>query len=399
MHLSEGEIRAYQDQELLPEARQAAADHLSACAACQAKAQAVQTRAQLIDERLRSLDPGLNLQPHLTTRAARARLTARLSDHEREEQTMRSRLFSRIPRLTWAIITIVTVLAISLAFPQVRAVANSFLKLFRVEQVRVLPVDMEKLAGDFGSSANAEQFEAAIADNLVIEDQGDPQEVDSAAEAAALVNFPVRLPSSLQETPRLLVQPGGTATFTIDLALARAMLKDLGRADIQLPDSVDGAKVKVEMYNNVLAMYGDCQIDERDKPPSIDPDDPTQSPADWQPPQCTTFFQAPSPSISAPPDLAVKEIGEAYLQLLGMSQEEAAQFASNVDWTTTFIVPVPRSSSNYEEVRVDGVLGTLINYHRYSPNYLLIWVKDGILYALSGPGGDQDALDIAASLK
>jgi hypothetical protein len=399
MHLSDGEIRAFQDQELLPEARQVAADHLADCSACKSKAHAVQARALLIHERLRSLDPDLEWQNHLTTRAARGRLTARLSQYEREEQTMQSKLFSRIPRLAWAVITIVAVLAASLAFPQVRAVANSFLKLFRVEQVRVLPVNLESLPGNFSSSENAKQFEAAISDNLVVDEQGETQEVASAAEAATLVNFPVRLPSALQETPRLLVQPGAAATFTIDLNLAREMLKDLGRSDIQLPDSVDGTKIKIEMYNNVVAMYGDCQMDEQDKP-AMDPDQPAQSAANWQPPKnCTTFFQTPSPSISAPPDLPVTQIGEAYLQLLGMNQEEAAQFANNVDWTTTFIIPVPSSSSSFEDVRVDGVIGTLINYHRYSPSYLLVWVKDGILYALGGPGGDEDALNTAASLK
>jgi hypothetical protein len=62
----------------------------------------------------------------------------------------------------------------------------------------------------------------------------------------------VRLPTALEGTPKLLVQPGSTATFTIDLALARAMLNDLGRTDIQLPDSADGAKVKIEELSRLL---------------------------------------------------------------------------------------------------------------------------------------------------
>jgi hypothetical protein len=51
-------------------------------------------------------------------------------------------------------------------------------------------------------------------------------------------------------------------------------------------------------------------------------------------------------------------------------------------------------------VQVDGVTGTLIEYYRYGDQaYMLVWVKDGIVYALSGPGEADQALQIAASLK
>ena len=84
-----------------------------------------------------------------------------------------------------------------------------------------------------------------------------------------------------------------------------------------------------------------------------------------------------------------------------MSPEEAADFARSVDWTTTLVIPVPRYGSEHEEVQVDGVTGTLIQQYGYKMDdgYLLIWVKDGILYALSGPGDSTAALKIASSLK
>jgi hypothetical protein len=83
-----------------------------------------------------------------------------------------------------------------------------------------------------------------------------------------------------------------------------------------------------------------------------------------------------------------------------MTPEEAASFASNVDWTSTFVIPVPRYSSTNEEVQVDGVTGTLIKYREEGGQaYLLLWVKDGIVYALGGPGKGNDALQVAASLK
>jgi hypothetical protein len=94
-------------------------------------------------------------------------------------------------------------------------------------------------------------------------------------------------------------------------------------------------------------------------------------------------------------------IGQAYLQLLGMSQEQAAHFANNVDWTTTFVIPIPTGSAHYSDVVVDGVPGTLIEQDNQSPDpqYMLLWIKDGIVYALTGPGDANTALLIGNSLK
>jgi len=50
---------------------------------------------------------------------------------------------------------------------------------------------------------------------------------------------------------------------------------------------------------------------------------------------------------------------------------------------------------------VDGVSGTLIQQGPtdYAGEYLLVWVKDGVLYALTGPGTADEALQIGNSLK
>ena len=84
-----------------------------------------------------------------------------------------------------------------------------------------------------------------------------------------------------------------------------------------------------------------------------------------------------------------------------MTPEEAAQFSSTVNWSTTLVVPIPRYGTSYHSVIVDGVEGTLIVKNvEDSPNrYVLLWVKDGIIYALTGPGNGTSALEIANSLK
>jgi hypothetical protein len=86
---------------------------------------------------------------------------------------------------------------------------------------------------------------------------------------------------------------------------------------------------------------------------------------------------------------------------MGMTPEEAAHFAQNVDWTTTLVVPIPRYGTTYRDVLVDGVNATLIeqNMEDHARQYMLMWVKDGIVYALTGPGSGTRGLRIAESLQ
>ncbi len=86
---------------------------------------------------------------------------------------------------------------------------------------------------------------------------------------------------------------------------------------------------------------------------------------------------------------------------MGLSPEEAAQFSQTVDWTTTLVIPIPRYGTSYDEVVVDGVDGILVlqDINDHAGNYVLVWVKDDILYALTGPGNKSSALQIANSLR
>ncbi len=388
MHLSEGEIRAYLDQELNPVQHKNIEDHLETCAACQEMVETTRVRSQQVGEDLSILDNN-SAEPPLSAEKARARLTERISDSEQKEGNMWDNFKSLLPRPAWITLAVIALLVVSLVFAPARAIANTFLGLFRVEQVRVVELSVENMPGQLGSSS---QFEYIMSNDVHIQERGKPQVVSSPEEASALAGIPVRLPTRIEGQETLEVLPGGDVTFNVDLEQIRTVLRDIDRADIELPDSLDGATVFVNIQAGVQAKYGECEFDLEEDLES------------HQPPRgldCTTFLQIPSPTVSAPPGLDIVQIGEAFLQVTGMSPEEAADFARSVDWTTTLVIPVPRYGSEHEEVQVDGVTGTLIQQYGYKMDdeYLLIWVKDGILYALSGPGDSTAALEIASSLK
>lgn len=397
MHLNEGEIRASFDQELDPAGQERVHAHLATCRACQARTAALRARAHQVSDHLASLSASPDQAPRPAP-LARTHLEERIQISEKEYESMWNKIFNRLSRPAWVGLTIVALLFVSLAFPPVRAIANSFLGLFRVEKVAVVQFDEQALEQRLGAGAEFEQF---FADEVQFEEFGETQPVAGAAEAAALAGIPVRLPTQgIEAEPDLQVLQGSRASFVVDLPRVKALLNQLGVKDVDLPARLDGETVTLEIQRAVLASYGDCKSSLAEVE-GFDPDMPANR-SSMQ--HCLTLMQVHSPTVSAPQGLDIARIGEAMLQVLGMTQEEAAQFSRSVDWTTTLVVPLPRDNADYREVQVDGVSGILVknNYRRGSPSgedYTLIWVKDGILYSLNATGWEAGYQEIIASLK
>jgi hypothetical protein len=84
-----------------------------------------------------------------------------------------------------------------------------------------------------------------------------------------------------------------------------------------------------------------------------------------------------------------------------MKPDQARAFSQSVDWTTTLVVPIPRGAATYTSVTVDGTKGYLIQRpHDDAPEFAIVWVKNGIIYAVGGLSSDTNsALELANSLK
>jgi hypothetical protein len=114
---------------------------------------------------------------------------------------------------------------------------------------------------------------------------------------------------------------------------------------------------------------------------------------------CIGLIQLPAPTVTAPDSFPVVQLGEVILQLTGMSPVQAAEFSQSIDWSSTLILPIPTGSDvETHDVQVDGVSGTLIQ-GLDNNQYALIWVKDGILYGLTGQGSTSAAFRLAESLQ
>jgi hypothetical protein len=389
-HPSEGELRAYQDQALPAQEQRRVQTHLENCAHCREVSSVLRARSQQIETQFSLLEPETGITQNKKLQATYAHLADRL-EYEKEKSNMKSSIFGRVPRIAWALLIIVGVLAIALTFEPVRALANSFLALFRVEEIRVVQVNDTDLPNKL---QNSTQLEYIMSKDVKVDVQGNPQEITSAEEAGKLLGFPLHLPANAQALS-FTVTPAARMNFTVNLELIRGVLKDIQREDIQLPDNLDGALVQVDVPKSVTAKYGECEI----QAPS-DQTDPNSTPVVKRNKKCTTLSEVTSPVVSAPPDFDLTQLGQAYLEVIGMSPEEAVSFAQNIDWTTTFVVPLPLNYGNYEEVDVSGTKGVLVFNQGSEPGYYsLIWLRDGIIYALNGWGDSTAALSIANSIQ
>lgn len=387
-HLTPDELRAFLDGELAPPAEAGARTHLAACAACVGELEAVRARAQRIGARL------AHLAPAATPPARQAMAQLRRRSKEKDGFLMRKGFLTR--RSVWAGAAAVLALALAFTFPPVRTWAGQFLGLFRVQQVTVLPVDMESLSALDDNPTLAELIGQVFSESVkVTREPQDVATVSSAAEASQAAGFAVRELAGHTPT-RWSVASGAAFEITINRDQAQGLINEAGRSDLQLPASIDGAVISVDVPTGVAAGYGDC-----DRPGAFDrdPGDPDDRASRGS---CFLLSQVPSPSVSAPPDVDVAALAELGLQFTGFTAEEAREISQSIDWTSTLVVPIPRDAAHAQAVSVDGVTGQLVTRvqdDRAVQQFALLWVKDGVIYSLTGVGSPAEALALAEAIQ
>jgi hypothetical protein len=386
-HLTNGQLRAHLDGQT------DATAHLAQCAECRARLTDIEARAARVGAHLNALAP-LPREASRSTPTAYVQFIAR----RKEENSMLKKLFSRQFRPLWAGLTMVAVLAVALSFAPVRAWAGQFLGLFRVQQIAILPIDTTGLSALTNDQALGSRIGQLFADSATVTRAAEkPQTVASVEEASQLAGFAVRSPDVAPS--QIMVQSGTAFEFVVNRDRAQAILNDAGRSDLQLPRSLEGAHIAVDIPAAVTLGYGSC-------PSPASEDEKGEGQHDripWaQLRKCVLFVQVPSPTVSTPPDVDMAQLAELGLQFTGMSAEEAHQLSQTVDWTSTLVVPLPQDAAEYIEVQVDGVSGYLLS----SPSdegrpasYTILWTRDGIIYALSGFDDAEVGLSMANGLK
>lgn len=384
-HLTEGQLRAALDGELPPDERA----HLESCASCQTRQASLHAQVERTASKLAFL-----AQPADSSSRSPASAWSRFQHYRSQKETSMFRKLFAFPLVRYGL-TALVVLALIIAVPGTRALASQLLDLFRVQQVTVVPVDFTGMEQLNNNGALASQFSSLISDSITMNKKpGNPQIAADAAQASQLAGFTVRVPQNA--TPSSIQVLGDTAfTLTVNRAKAQTLLNEAGRSDLVLPDSIDGAKVSVEIPGGVSIDFGNCPPPSTDGDPNLGGGSPARRYAD-----CIILAEMPSPTVNAPADVNIPQLAQIALQFTGMSADQAKAFTDTVDWTSTLVIPIPKNAAIYQQISVDGVTGTLIQRPADdAPQYALIWVKNGVIYAIAGLGSDsQKAIDLANSL-
>ena len=287
-------------------------------------------------------------------------------------------------------LAVAAVFLISLSFPAVRAVAQQFLDLFRVQRFVAVSADPERLKQIQRIANEGFDLKSLLSRNVkVVKEPQPPQSVDSVEAAEQLTGLTVQLPTTLPSEvvqKEMIVVGEGALEFTADTGLLQDVLDALDLRDVLVPQQLSGAVVKVRMPPRVITNYVRAGISR------------------------ARLLQAASPEISLPPGVDLPQIAEIALRILGMSLDEARQYAYSVDWHGTLLVPVPADVASFREVEVGNSKGLLIEasgQRSFGPSgsplqeqgSMVLWSDGGKVFSLSGTINKRDLLQMASAIQ
>jgi len=436
--VNQGVLRGYLDGELDSGRLSAVEQHLKSCNVCSGELATLRNHAARVRE-------GLDQLPELPDADNSA--TAWSAFQKKREDWMDSR---QNRWTVWQKLSLaggcvgIALLVLVLTVAPVRAWAESLLAIFRVERFTILEINPAALKNN-GLQNNQllnQTISRVLSDEVTVtQSPQKPRLIADATTASKVAGFPVQLLPG--ETPSsLLLESGAGMNMKLDRDRIQSILDEAGRSDLRIPASVDGAIVGVRVPAGVMAFYGNCgdvasrmmgqavssqgtknpsatkehsivvHVGGTDKPipnagasanqvshaKTVRTGDKSGQEAD---PTCVSLFELPSPIVSAPQEIDPAQIAQIALQFLGMSANDAANFTQTVDWTSTLVLPVIRGESKYEQVHVNGNEAALLRSanQRQSDEFSLMWVDNGIVFALNGTGDDTTAINLASQLE
>lgn len=386
--VSEDILWLYQDGELGAMERREVESHLASCASCAKRLQEMAATSAVVSGCLSSLDAGA-ADTSVDPSVALARFKAQQDAAVKPAAFLR--MFDRRWRPAWVTAVAATIILGALAFPSGRSMAQRFLATLRIEKVQPVRLDFSALDGN---RPMQEMLRQMVSDKVVVTADEKPQHVDTANDASQLAGFPARLLSARTDAPKFTVEGQHAFHMTIDRSRLQDIFDQAGRPDLLLPATIDGAAVSVNVPRSLRLEYGNCPHAH----PTAEEKEAQGETKNWS--DCVGLIEAPSPQVHVPSDLNIRQLAEIGFQLSGMNATQARELGQTIDWKSTLVLPMPRHAGTFSQVTVAGTQGTLItsNSGRRGPDYVVIWVKNGIIYGLVGQGDASNAVALANSL-
>jgi hypothetical protein len=282
----------------------------------------------------------------------------------------------------------IAVVGFAFTLPPVQAAAEAFLDIFRVKSFTGVQFDPGRMQTLESSGFDPSQMFGSV-EPLTPEPQ--PVSYATAADAGAAAGISVRVPA--------WVPPGYTSTgfmgtsemaarITLKTAGLQALLDALGLADVELPQGLDGQAATVRIPPVVTQTFVRRAPEVTEREGRSDE-------------RSVVVIQARSPEVTFPAGIDISKLAYAGLRVLGMSRDEAYRMSVTIDWRSTLIVPVPSRAAAYRPINVSGNEGLLITGVAQEDRIggILMWSAGDQTYAVAGPVGDAELLEIAQTLQ
>jgi hypothetical protein len=367
-HLTDGTLRRIYDEPLALTAADQA--HFEGCADCKALFASIANTA-------RSTTSLLHV-PAFEAQAARALATVHASI-KREEAARPPRWYERWldrtsprwrPMATPAVAvllaaTLVTGLAVTGA-------AQSLFRIFEPSQLATVQVSPSDFAGsnvllDYGQVK-------WLPDAPKLQQLSDPTAAQ--AESGLPVLLPASLPKGVSGPVSFGVVSHATGSLTFDAERLRTSAANKGVKVNPMPSGINGSTLVVNGGPALIEAWGLSASAGQAQVPTL------------------VIAQTRVPTVDST-GATTSQLEDYLLSQPGVPPDIAAQIRAIKDPSTTLPIPIPKGLATTESVQVNGTSGLLIKAILGAG---VVWVKNGVIYAVGGQLTPDQVLAIATTL-
>lgn len=368
-HISDGLLRRVIDDPLILSA--ADRRHLETCAVCQATLAAMTADSQAVAGLLSSPAPAVD--PGAAAAAMGERRAQRPAPLPLMVRSVAARVeINPAPAVrTLAAVAIAAVLVVGMV---VSGAAANLLTIFEPKQVTAVPVTSTDLQSLQGLPDLSEYGTVTVTTQPVLQSVTDAQAAATASHLQILQ--PSHLPASVTGPGAFAIVSQGSGSFTFSAVRAQAAAQRQGKALPSMPANIDGSTLYLTVGPAVVESFG---VGAGQQLPSL------------------VIAQARVPRVQST-GVSVRQLEDYLLIQPGISPALAAQIRAIGDPSQTLPIPIPAGLATSHPVTVQGVRGLGVG-DSSGLGSAVIWVKDGVVYAIGGTLTEDQVLQVANSLR
>jgi len=254
----------------------------------------------------------------------------------------------------------------------VSGVAQSLIRVFEPRQLQAVQVS----PSDFAQAGAPLDY----GDVKWLPEPPKLQQLTDAAAAQAQSGLPVLRPASLPKGVSGPVSYGvvshATGSLTFDAARLQASAARAGVKVNAMPSSIDGSTLVVNGGPALIEVWGLGSTAETMNVPTL------------------VIAQTRVPTVDST-GAGTAQLEDYLLSQPGVPPELAAQVKAIKDPSTTLPIPIPKGLATTESTQVNGTPAVLIKAVLGAG---VVWVKNGVIYAVGGQLTPDQVLAIATSL-